>query len=83
VCGFLVLGPERLHAVLRKLAQANAEFKEASRDFMSELTADVPIRHSTRGDGSDRESDGEKRSHSRETIPSRKWRLSAGCLGVL
>lgn len=45
VLGFLVLGPQRLHALLRKLAQAKAGFKEASRDFMSDLTVDVPIKH--------------------------------------
>ena len=38
---FLVLGPNRLHALLASLGQAKATFADASRGFNSHLAADL------------------------------------------
>jgi Sec-independent protein translocase protein TatA len=39
--GLLVLGPKRLHTVLRDVARAKARFEEASRRFKSQLTTEL------------------------------------------
>jgi Sec-independent protein translocase protein TatA len=39
--GFVVLGPKRLHSVLRHLARAKAEFENASLGIKSRLAAEL------------------------------------------
>ncbi|PYX94183.1 MAG: hypothetical protein DMG61_14000 [Acidobacteria bacterium] len=39
--GFVVLGPKRLHTVLRHVARAKAEFQNASGAVRSQLTAEL------------------------------------------
>jgi len=39
--GFLVLGHKRMHALLRQLARAKAEFDKASRGIKSQLAVEL------------------------------------------
>ena len=39
--GLLILGPKQLHALLRQVARAKAQFEEASRGFKSQLAAEL------------------------------------------
>jgi Sec-independent protein translocase protein TatA len=41
VLGLLVLGPKRLHTMLRHLARAKAQLEEASRGLKSQLEAEL------------------------------------------
>jgi Sec-independent protein translocase protein TatA len=41
VLGLLVLGPKRLHTLLGHVAQARAQFREASRGFKSQLAEEL------------------------------------------
>ena len=39
--GLLVLGPKQLHTLLGHVVRAKAQFEEASRDFKSQLAAEL------------------------------------------
>jgi Sec-independent protein translocase protein TatA len=39
--GFMILGPQRMHAMLAHLGRAKAEFDKASRSLRSQLSADL------------------------------------------
>ena len=52
VLGLLVLGPKQLHSLLRHLARARAQFKEASRGFKSRLVAELDATHQEQIDAS-------------------------------
>jgi Sec-independent protein translocase protein TatA len=39
--GLLILGPKRLHTVLKDVARAKARFEEASRGFKSQLATEL------------------------------------------
>jgi Sec-independent protein translocase protein TatA len=41
VLGFVILGPRRMHAMLRDLGRAKAQFDKASRDLRSQLAAQL------------------------------------------
>ena len=43
--GLLVLGPKQLHTLLGRVARAKAQFAEASRDFKSQLAAELAAAH--------------------------------------
>ena len=43
--GLLVLGPKQLHALLRHVARAKAQFEEASRSLKSQLAAELDATH--------------------------------------
>jgi Sec-independent protein translocase protein TatA len=43
--GLLVLGPKHLHALLRHVARAKAQFEEASRGLKSQLAAELDATH--------------------------------------
>ena len=43
--GLLVLGPKQLHTLLGHVARAKAQFEEASRDFKSQLAAELDATH--------------------------------------
>jgi Sec-independent protein translocase protein TatA len=43
--GLLVLGPKQLHALLRHVARAKAQFEEASRSLKSQLAAELDAKH--------------------------------------
>jgi len=40
VLGLLILGPRRLHALIRHVARAKAQFEEASRGLKSQLAVE-------------------------------------------
>jgi Sec-independent protein translocase protein TatA len=46
--GLLVLGPKQLHSLLGHVARAKAKFEEASRDFKSQLAAELDAAHHER-----------------------------------
>ena len=51
--GLVLLGPKRLHVMLRHAARVRAEFQETSRNFQSQLTAELEGSHSpSKNDGS-------------------------------
>ena len=41
VLGFLVLGPKRMHQVLRRVAKAKAAWERSSREIKSRLAAEI------------------------------------------
>jgi Sec-independent protein translocase protein TatA len=43
--GLLVLGPKQLHALLKHVARAKAQFEEASRGLKSQLAAELDATH--------------------------------------
>jgi Sec-independent protein translocase protein TatA len=43
--GLLVLGPKQLHALLKHVARAKAQFEEASRGLTSQLAAELDATH--------------------------------------
>jgi Sec-independent protein translocase protein TatA len=43
--GLVVLGPKQLHAILRHVAKAKAQFEKASRGFKSQLEAELDAAH--------------------------------------
>jgi Sec-independent protein translocase protein TatA len=43
--GLLVLGPKQLHTLLGHVARAKAQFEEASREFKSQLAAELDAAH--------------------------------------
>jgi Sec-independent protein translocase protein TatA len=43
--GLLILGPERLHTLIRHVARAKAQFEEARRGFKSQLAAELDAVH--------------------------------------
>jgi Sec-independent protein translocase protein TatA len=45
VLGGLLLGPRRLHTVLRHLARVKAQFEEATRSLKSQLEVELEARH--------------------------------------
>jgi Sec-independent protein translocase protein TatA len=46
--GLLVLGPKQLHALLKHVARAKAQFEEASRGLNSQLAAELDATHQER-----------------------------------
>ena len=46
--GALLLGPKRLHTVLRRVARAKAQFEKASRSFTSQLEAELDAQRGDR-----------------------------------
>jgi Sec-independent protein translocase protein TatA len=59
ILGLLVLGPKQLHALLGHVAQAKAQFEEASRGFKSQLTAELDAAHQEEKADLSRASDGD------------------------
>ena len=60
VLGLLVLGPKRLHTLLGHVAQAKAQFQEASRSFKSQLAAELDAPHAEEKAGAARELEGDR-----------------------
>jgi Sec-independent protein translocase protein TatA len=58
--GLLVLGPKRLLTLLGHVAQAKAQFQEASRSFKSQLAAELDALHPEEKADAPRELDGDR-----------------------
>jgi Sec-independent protein translocase protein TatA len=59
ILGLLVLGPKQLHILLGHVAQAKAQFEEASRGFKSQLAAELDATHHEEKTDVSRELDGD------------------------
>jgi Sec-independent protein translocase protein TatA len=59
ILGLLVLGPKQLHALLGRVAQAKAQFEEASRGFKSQLAAELDATHQEKTVDVSRDLDGD------------------------
>jgi Sec-independent protein translocase protein TatA len=59
ILGLLVLGPKQLHTLLGHVAQAKAQFEEASRGFRSQLAAELDATHQKEKTDVSRELDGD------------------------